>query len=62
MTQSDLIKELRGGLTQEEFATRVGDKQSAVSNYESERRAISLKKYLKWCRIIGGRIFLRLDD
>lgn len=48
--QSQLIKQLRGNLTQQQFAEKVGEKdKKIISKYERESHAISLNKFLEWC-------------
>lgn len=53
MNQSELIKKLRGELTQSEFAEKVGTKQSRISKYESGMHEIPLNIFLEWCEKMG---------
>lgn len=50
--QSELIKKLREGLTQEEFAAKVGVTQKDISRYEREIHNLPLLKFLDWCKIM----------
>lgn len=57
--QSELIKQLRGNLTQEEFAKIVGERREHVSRYENDRSGISLNKFLEWCEKLDKEIALK---
>lgn len=49
MSQSKLIKQLRGDLTQKQFAEKVGEKHQYISRWEKGETAISLKKFINMC-------------
>ncbi len=48
------------GLSQKEFANRVGLIQGNLSEYESGKRNMNLKKFLEICKIIGVEDFNEL--
>lgn len=54
MTQKEVLKTLRGltGKNMTEFGKVVGMPQPRISEYENEKYAITLPKFLEWCEKI----------
>lgn len=57
MTQKQVLKTLRGltGKNMTEFGKAVGMPQPRISEYENEKYAITLPKFLEWCEKTGKK-------
>lgn len=51
--QSDIIKKLRGNLTQSQFAEKLGVDRTRISKYETEKHEMPLPLFLEWCEKLG---------
>lgn len=51
--QSDIIKKLRGNLTQSQFAEKLGVDRTRISKYENEKHDLPLGRFLEWCEKLG---------
>lgn len=58
MNQKKLIEQLMGGLTQSEFAQKVGTDQTRISKYKNEVHVLTLKRLFMWCEKLGKKITL----
>lgn len=62
MKQSDLIKQLRGKLTQQEFSDIVGIDRTQLSKYETGKHQISLSVFLEWCEKLNAEFKVQPVD